>query len=76
MNLISKEYLLNQDRISIETIEQAPVIEERKTGEWKQISPARIYECTVCGQNVMTDDIECYKFCHGCGAKMIKRKYE
>ena len=41
-----------------------------RTGEWGQISPARIYECSKCGQNVMTDDIEAYKFCHGCGAKM------
>lgn len=39
-------------------------------GEWKRISPARIYECSCCGQNVMTSDIECYKFCHGCGVKM------
>jgi len=39
-------------------------------GEWKRISPAGIYECSCCGQNVMTNDIECYKFCHGCGAKM------
>lgn len=37
---------------------------------WKMISPAKIYECSECGQNVMTDDIECYKFCHGCGARM------
>lgn len=40
------------------------------TGRWKRISPAGIYECSECGQNVMTGDIECYKFCHGCGAKM------
>jgi hypothetical protein len=39
-------------------------------GEWKRISPAGIYECSECGQNVMTSDIECYKFCHGCGASM------
>ena len=39
-------------------------------GEWKRISPAGIYECSCCGQNVMTSDIECYKFCHGCGARM------
>ena len=39
-------------------------------GEWKRISPAGIYECSCCGQNVMTNDIECYKFCHGCGASM------
>ena len=41
-----------------------------KTGQWKRISPAGIYECSECGQNVMTGDIECYQFCHGCGAKM------
>lgn len=41
-----------------------------ESGTWKQISPARIYECSVCRQNVMTDDIGAYKYCHGCGAKM------
>lgn len=44
---------------------------ERKTGKWVKISPAGIYECNQCGQNVMTSDIEAYKFCHGCGAQMI-----
>ena len=39
-------------------------------GKWNQISPAGIYECSVCGQNVMTDDIDVYHYCHGCGAKM------
>ena len=43
---------------------------ERKTGRWLQISPARIYECSECAQMVMTDDISCYKYCHGCGAYM------
>lgn len=43
---------------------------ERKTGQWLQISPAGIYECSECGQTVMTKDISCYKFCHGCGAYM------
>lgn len=38
--------------------------------KWKKISPAGIYECSRCGQNVMTDDIDCYKFCHGCGVDM------
>jgi DNA-directed RNA polymerase subunit RPC12/RpoP len=41
-----------------------------KTGKWVKISHAGIYECNQCGQNVMTSDIEAYKFCHGCGAKM------
>lgn len=42
--------------------------------EWKKISPAGIYECSECGQNVMTCDIVAYRFCHGCGALM--REYE
>ena len=52
-------------------IDMMPTIEpERKKGTWVQISPAKIYECSECGQTVMTDDIDCYKFCHGCGADM------
>ena len=43
-----------------------------KTGYWIKISPAGIYECSECGQNVMTSDICAYKFCHGCSAKMIE----
>jgi len=42
---------------------------ERK-GKWIKISPAGIYECSECGKNVMTDDIDAYKWCHGCGCKM------
>ena len=45
-----------------------------KTGEWKKISPARIYECSECGRMVMTGDIGTYKFCHGCGAMMIGKE--
>lgn len=43
---------------------------ERKTGQWLQISPAGIYECSECAQMVMTEDIGCYKYCHGCGTYM------
>lgn len=50
--------------------EQRLYCPERPQGEWKQISPAKIYECTNCGQTVMTGDIECYQFCHNCGADM------
>lgn len=43
---------------------------ERKKGKWIKISPANIYECSICGQNVMTNDIDCYHYCHGCGVDM------
>ena len=46
--------------------------QEPKVGHWIKISPANIYECSECGQNVMTQDICAYKFCHGCGAKMVE----
>ena len=49
-------------------------LENQKEGRWKKISPAGIYECTCCGQDVMTSDIECYKFCHRCGARMEEIK--
>lgn len=55
---------------SAECFPAADVV-ERKTGKWVKISPDGIYECSQCRQNVMTSDIEAYKFCHGCGAKMI-----
>ena len=51
-------------------IESIDLYDGNHRGEWKRISPAGIYECSFCGQNVMTSDIECYKFCHGCGARM------
>ena len=57
----------------IEHLKQMPSAEPVH-GEWVQISPAKIYECSECGQNVMTDDIEAYKFCHGCGARMGGQK--
>ena len=39
-------------------------------------SPAGIYECSVCGQNVMTQDIDVYMYCHGCGADMRGEEHE
>ena len=59
----------------IADIPSADVV-ERKRGEWVQISPAKIYECSVCGGNVMTTDIECYKYCHQCGALMKEKEDE
>ena len=56
-------------------IDNTPTIEpERKKGKWIKISPAGIYECSECGKNVMTDDIDAYKWCHGCGCKMEVEK--
>lgn len=49
-------------------IEALPFAE--KAGKWKKISPAGIYECSVCGHDVMTTDIEVYRYCPNCGARM------
>lgn len=46
------------------------VTPKQRIGHWVKISPAGIYECSECGQNVMTGDIDAYRHCHGCGAKM------
>ena len=53
-------------------IRNAPTIDAEpvRHGKWLRISPAKIYECSECGQNVMTDDIECYAYCQHCGARM------
>ena len=55
----------------LEKISELPsVTPTRPNGKWKRISPAGIYECTNCNQVIMTSDIDCYKYCHGCGVKM------
>ena len=41
-------------------------------GEWHQISPARIYECSICNHNVLTDYIDTYNYCPNCGTIMVK----
>lgn len=56
------------------TVESEIVTEDRPTGKWEQISPAKIYECSECHQEVMTDDIEVYHYCHHCGADMREKE--
>ena len=45
-----------------------------KQGEWVRVG-ADIWECSQCNQCVQTRDIDCYKFCHRCGAYMRYGKY-
>lgn len=68
-------YLYDEERARLEDLtayiwELPSVIPSRPSGKWKRISPAGIYECTNCNQVIMTSDIDCYKYCHGCGARM------
>ena len=39
-------------------------------GRWIKITPSGIYECSKCGKYVMTCEIEAYKYCQSCGARM------
>lgn len=41
----------------------------RPKGEWIRVGHD-IYECSLCHQNVMTKDIDCYSYCHRCGVRM------
>ncbi len=59
--IISNDDFESKNHMSIPQLEET---------EWVQISPAKIYECKLCGKQVMTNDIEEYKFCHGCGRKV------
>ncbi len=43
---------------------------EPKHGHWNKINPIGIYECSECGQPVMTAAIERYEYCYHCGARM------
>ena len=45
-------------------------VEPVRHGHWTKISPAGIYECSNCKNDVMTADIDVYKYCHRCGAKI------
>ena len=56
----------------VETLKDLPPADVApvRHGHWIKISPAGIYECSECGKNVMTSDIEAYEYCHGCGARM------
>ena len=44
--------------------------QEPKTGRWKRIG-YDLYECSICGQDVMTGYICAYRHCHCCGARMV-----
>lgn len=46
---------------------------EAEQGEWIRVGHD-IYECSLCHQNVMTKDIDCYSYCHRCGARMTPYK--
>ena len=48
------------------------LIEEvRPKGEWiLDDGLRRIRKCSNCGRLILTDDIDFYKYCHGCGAEM------
>lgn len=52
--------------IKIIDADAAPV----RHGHWIKIKPSGIYECSKCGKYVMTCDIEAYKYCQRCGARM------
>lgn len=43
------------------------LLKEKETTRWKKISPAGIYECEKCGKHIISQDIECFKYCFNCG---------
>ena len=43
------------------------LLKEQETTRWKQISPAGIYECEKCGKHIISQDMECFKYCFNCG---------
>lgn len=61
-------------------IENAPVVEERKTGEWIYIRDEEngngLYECPICHHGDIHAPEAKVKFCWNCGAKMEGEKDE
>ena len=76
--LIEKEMIGGYMEIDEKDICNIPVIiKGTEKGKWLVDDGFRkIYKCPECGQIVMTNDIEVYRFCHGCGMKMEGVKYE
>lgn len=59
----------------IDIIENATIVESRPKGVWVGIDeePHEEWECSYCGNIIntyMQDELEEYKYCHKCGAKM------
>ena len=65
---VLKEIADNTKEIAISRIKHLPSA-DAVHGEWIRVGHD-IYECSLCHQNVMTKDIDCYSYCHRCGAKM------
>lgn len=84
MRLIDADALIAEyDRVHIgkpggarKLMVDAPTIEERKTGEWINVtndeSLDEEYECSVCGYELFYSNPT--KFCPNCGACMEKNK--
>lgn len=69
MGDIDKDFPRMDIAARLHDIPAADVV-ERKKGKWVKISPAGIRECSLCHQSILTSDIDVYKFCFSCGAKM------
>ena len=62
---------MSRDEV-IDCIEAIPAFDVApvRHGHWIKITSSGVYECSKCGIYVMTCDIEEYKYCHRCGARM------
>ena len=69
---ISRQAVVDYNNFLNELRKLPSVQPKVKTGHWIQISSHSIYECSECGQTVMTSDICAYEFCHGCGLRMVE----
>ena len=63
----SREFVYGVESV-IEYVASLPS-DDAVHGEWIIVGHD-IYECSLCQQNVMTKNIDCYSYCHRCGAKM------
>lgn len=77
--MTNEEIVLSGDAIAIAVKYLNQELKKQKSLKSKWVVEdglLKIYKCPKCGQIVMTDDIEVYRFCHGCGMKMEGVKYE
>ena len=66
--------LIDKAEAMTELMQLPPAQPERKTGRWITKLENHTYECSECGNGIITnkDYLKKHKFCFCCGAKMLK----
>lgn len=65
MNMCAKNYIMVKDMLKVIPSAQP----ERKMGKWVYLDTWSMFECSVCGRQMVRN---VYNYCPWCGAEMVK----